>query len=87
MNIPALTIPNGKVVELSVKLDLAPGHDDPSGYLEVKLVDEGAGYFVEISQEVPGHPIRFNPDQLEALATWVTDTCLVLDQENELPVK
>ncbi len=81
MNIPPIIIPMCQVAELSVRLDLADGNDTPEGYLEVKFVDEGAGYFMEISQEIQGHPIRLDPKQLLELGEWAAKVCDELDAE------
>lgn len=84
MKIPPITIPLCKVVEVDIRLE-TPGSDDPAGFTEVRLLDDGGGYFAEITCEVPGHPIRFDPDQLYALANWVEVTCKTLDEENARP--
>jgi hypothetical protein len=86
MKIPPITIPFCQVVEVAIRLE-TPRSDDPAGFTEVRLLDEGAGYFAEISTEVPGHPIRVDPDQLYALANWVEVTCKALDDENARPLK
>jgi hypothetical protein len=86
MKIPPIEIPLCKAVEVAIRLE-TPCSDDPAGFTEVRLVDEGGGYFAEISAEVPGHPIRIDPDQLYALANWVEGTCKALDAENARQTK